>query len=369
MKRLIAVLLSLSLAGCAAQVKTPAPAEAPPAETPSPVYTDWSKLTPYEPVREVFSRHAGYRTDGVFEPRSDYGVLLPYIGAHSVMEQYVIDALPIYGLVTDKGELVSDPVYSGVDFRDGFLLLYRGDPSVGTDGDKYSAGPFFLTLAAADGHWAHKPSDSYYVESISGLLMTAARDGSLDLWNADGESVAHFDRALFTPFFGEAFVWGEEGGPFVNFADSRTGYVVSYLVNEEYVDDGVRLYLDLVNGNVLTEPPDGYPAELDYASLAEESPEPPEVENCSYYDPVTDEVTGETYFYGYLHNDGEGTGGYVLFDRTGKLLLDNAGMMPFEGRAIVRAGLCSTLEDGFFCFRSLADNSLVFRYRMRVNSD
>ncbi len=365
MKKLIATLLVLSLAGCAARAEPPAPA----AEEPSPVYTDWSKLTPYEPLREVYTYHAGYRVDGGFEPRGDYGVLLPYIGKYSAMEQYVIDALPFYGLVTDKGELVSEPVYAGINFYDGFLMLYRGDPEGAGGGDTYAGGRFARTLAASDGRWAHELTDSYYAASGFGLLLTAAQDGSLALWNADGEVVMRFDGARFEPFLGEGFVWGREGGPFIELVDDKVGYVRSYLVNGEYRENAVCLYLDLADGAVLTEPPAGYPREIDYEALEAAYPEPPAVEGCNYLDRILDPITGETYYYGYYCDGGEENGSFALFDGAGTLLVDNADLSRFEASITVRGGLCSTIEDGFFCYRALADNELAFRRFMRTNSD
>ena len=360
MKRLLAMLPLLILIGCAAPA---GPEAAPPVdvepETGSPVYTDWSKLTPYEPPQPVYTFHAGYRADGAFEPRDDYGALLPYIGRYSTMERYVIDYLPLFGLVTGKGELVSDPVYMGARFLDGFLLLDR----------ETSGGTLSRTLAAADGRWAHELGDSRYLRSGFGLLMTVTSGGDLDLWNADGEAVAHFDSALFTSRFGEDLNWGEEGGPFIDWVDDKVGYAVSYRVNGEYQDEGVRLYLDFSSGAVTDVPPKGYGAEIDYAAIMSDAPEPPAVEDSIYLDPIADQVTGETYFYGYCRGGGDADGRYALFDGEGRLLIENCDLMRFEQSLIVRAGLCSIVEDGCFCFRSLTGGALVFRYPMRTNSD
>lgn len=370
MKRLIAALLPLLiLAGCAAPV---GPDAAPPAgvkpetvspagvepEAVSPVYTDWSKLTPYEPPQAVYTLHAGYRADGAFEPRGDYGALLPYIGRYSTMERYVIDYLPLFGLVTDTGELVSDAVYTGARFFDGFLLLYR----------ETSGGTLSCTLTAADGRWARELGDSRYVNSGCGLLMTVT-SGGLDLWNTNGEAVAHFDGALFTSRFGEELNWGGEGGPFVDWVDDKLGYGTTYLIGGEFQDDGIPFYLDFSSGAVTDVPPEGCAPEIDYSAIAGDAPEPPAVEGCNYLDPITDPVTGETYFYGYYRDGEDGEGRYALFDGAGRLLIENCELTRFEQSVIVRAGLCSTVEDGCFCFRSLAGGALVFRYPMRTNSD
>lgn len=368
MKKLIAAWLLplLLLAGCAPQAET---SVVQPDDTGSPVYTDWSKLTPYEPQSPVYTYHAGYCGADRFQPRDDYGALLPYIGRYASMEQYVIDTLPFYGLVTSSGELVSDPVYARINFFDDFFILYRGDPEGVSGGDSYSGGAFSRTLAAADGRWAHELTDSYYVSSGKGLLLTATADGSLDLWNSDGEVTTHFDSSLFTPWFGEDLDWGTEGGPFIDWTDDKVGYAVSYFANGEYLDQGVRLYLDFTDGTVTDTPPAGYSAEIDYEAISANMPDPPEVKGCQYLESVIDPVTGETYFCGYYRSGENGDGNYALFDKEGRLLTENCDLTRFETSVIVRAGLCSTIEDGCFCFRSLADNTLVFRCQMQTNTD
>ena len=44
--------------------------------------------------------------------------LLAYIGTNSILEQYIVDKMPLYGLVTDKGELVTEPIYTDISFLD-----------------------------------------------------------------------------------------------------------------------------------------------------------------------------------------------------------------------------------------------------------
>ena len=361
---LLIVFFLLALAGCGVQTE---PALEP--EAASPVYTDWSKLTPYEPFQQIYTYHTGYRTDGILEARDDYGALLPYIGKYSTMEQYVIDALPFYGLVTDKGELVSDPIYARIVFYGDFLLLYRADPEGNSGGDTYAGGAFSRALAAPDGSWVHELPGSYYVGNGCGLLLTSTSDGSLDLWNADGDIVMHFDATLFASKLGENFTWGNEGGPFVDWVDDKVGYVVSYNVNGEYVEQGVRLYLDFRNGIVTDTPPEDYPVEIDYSALSDNIPELPEVDGCHYLEPVTDFVSGETYFYGYIRNSESETSVCTLFDCNGNSLVENIDLARFEASPVVRSGLCATVENGCFCFRSVTNNELVFSYAMQTNSD
>lgn len=377
----IALALLLLLTACAApevpaeppELETPETVEMPEAPPPAgpAVYTDWSRLAPYEPPEPVYTLHPGYRAAGPLEARGDYGVLLPYIGKYASMEAYVIDALPLFGLVTDRGALVTGPVYSGVNFSEDFLVLYQGDPQGTAGGDAYDGGTFSRTVAAADGRWVHPlPEGCYYVGSGQGLLVTADASGGLDLWNTEGEIITHFDGALFSPWFGEHFLWGEEGGPWLEWTDSRVGYARTCQVDGEYRDEGVRLYLDFASGAVTDAPPEGYPAEIDYEALYSARPQAPEVEGCDYLDSITDLVTGETYFYGYRRG-GEGEEpAHPLFDSRGEVLVEAFGYLgSFETGPVLRGGLYAAIEEDCFCLRRIADGELVFRYVMRTNTD
>ena len=395
MKKLIAALLLLTLVGCGMKPETPSMTETPAAteapavtetpvvteasleteapvetEPPSPVYTDWSKLTPYEPGKPIFTLHPGYVGAGELEARDDYGVLLPYIGAYASMERYVISALPLYGLVTDKGEIVTDPVYSDINFYEDCLVLYRGDPQGVGGGDTYFHGPFSRTLAAPDGHWVHELPEGYFVGNSQGKIVTAGTDGSLEIWNSEGEVTARFEGEIFNELFGEGFYWGEEGGPFLDWTDDRVGYAISYVVKGQYREEPLRAYLDLAAGTVSVTPPEGYPEEIDYDALSrarsETMPVPPTVDGCRSLSPITDRVTGEVYYSGYnRHLDS-----HALYDGAGNRLLENADLTwPFEAAHFLGAGLYAVLEDGCFCFLSLADGTTVFRYPMRTNSD
>jgi len=382
-KRMLTALLLLTLAGCGAKPEVPAVTETPAAteaplvteapvetETPSPVYTDWSKLTPYEPGKPIYTLHQGYVGPDAPEARDDYGVLLPYIGTVASKEWYMIPALPLYGLVTDKGEVVTDPVYSDINFYEDCLVLYRGDPQGVGGGDTYFHGPFSRTLAAPDGHWVRELPEGYFVGNSLGMIVTAGTDGSLEIWNSEGEVTARFDGEAFNGLFGKGFYWGDEGGPFLTWADDRVGYAISYVVKGQYREEPLRVYLDLAAGTVSDTPPEGYPAEPDYDALSrarsETRPVPPTVDGCRSLSPITDRVTGEVYYSGYnRHLDS-----HALYDGAGNRLLENADLTwPFETAHILGAGLYAVLEDGCFCFLSLADGTTVFRYPMRTNSD
>lgn len=366
MKKPIPALLALLLllTGC----RSPAPVQATPTPEPtptplSPVYTDWSKLTPYEPTPPLYTLHPGYHAGGL-EARDDYGTLLPYIGKYSGMDRYVIDKLPLWGLVNDKGELVCGPVYARVSCFDDFLLLRRGDPAHYDPENSYSDGRFSLTLAAPDGSWAHDFKGTC-LGAGHGIALTADLERNLTIWNREGEVAALFDASLFTSRLGEDFSWysGLDYGVRVDWTDAKVGYVLP-----AFADDPVRLYLDFTTGAVLDAPPPGYGVEIDYEAQESEQPTPPEIEGCKYPQPITDPMTGKTYYY--AHYWGE-RGETALFDGEGRLLVADCGMGDFieVAQTIVRGGLCSTLEDDCFCYRSLRDGSLVFRYPMGTNSD
>jgi hypothetical protein len=376
LKKLLAVLLIaalLMLSGCAVQpVPTPEPTPEltpTPTEEPfSPVWTDWSKLEPYEAVTPVYTLHDGYCADGPFQARSDYGNLLVYIGKYASMEMYVEPYLPFYGLVTDRGELVTDPVYAEVHFYDGFIVLYKGDPEGTSGGDTFNGGTFDRTVISADGSWVLDLGDEYFVGCSGGLLTTAKADGTLIIWNADCETVARFDGTLFREAFGDGFIWGDmdRGGPYVNWTRDGIGYAEKY---DPSSGGRVMLYLDISKCSVSDTPPAGMPEEYDWSWNYEEEPEPPVVEGCSYLDTLKDEVTGTHWYYGYYRKKPGWQGHYALFDSDGKLLLQFGEWMEVFSYPRIRAGLISSDEDGYWCYRTIPDGDLVFRYFMRTNTD
>ena len=110
MKRLCltALALALLLSGC----KSAPAQESPAAESLSPVYADWSHLTPYEAPQEVYTRRYEDFND-TLTPRDDYGPLLPFQGASLIRHEYGFDdPYTLYGLATLEGEVIVDPVYT-----------------------------------------------------------------------------------------------------------------------------------------------------------------------------------------------------------------------------------------------------------------
>lgn len=376
LKKLFALILIaalLTLAGCTVQ-PAPTPTQEPeptPTPTPfSPVWTDWSKLEPYEPVTALYTFHAGYCGDGELQARDDYGPLLVYIGKYATMEMYVEPVEPFYGLITDKGELVTDPVYSDIYIYDDFLMLYRGDPDGVSGGDTFAGGTFDRTVAAPDGSWVLELDDEFYVGCDSGLLTTAKADGTLIVRNASCEIVAVFDGALFAEQFGDSFTWGEEGGPYIYWTKDGIGYADAYSLS---TGARVQLYLDISEESVSDAPPEGMPEEFDWSWYGADEPEQPVVEGCSYLDTIKDYVTGTYYYYGYYREKPGRPGRNALFDRDGELIcyrdsLNYPYAYMFEYPRIC-AGLISSIENDCWCYREIDGGELVFRYPMRTNSD
>lgn len=205
MKKLTVSLLALllTLTACTrptAQVTpTPEPAETP-ADTWSPVYADWSKLTPYETKKPVYTRrYAGY-TDRLI-PADDYGLLLPYAGqavtATAEWSYYhgIYDTYYRYGLVTLTGEVVTDPVFADVSelvLRDGAGVPLADTGAmvltkvfVGEEGEPKA----LSAIAARDGSWCTDFLYEYDWEMGLGLDKT----GQVLPLRKAGEKIALLD--------------------------------------------------------------------------------------------------------------------------------------------------------------------------------
>jgi len=109
-------------------------------------------------------------------PRDDYGTLIPYAG------QRLADDWPsltgcLYGLMTETGIAVTDPVFSGAArasyYKGGWmytlplLLLRQGDPTA----ESWSQGR--TAVCAADGSWCTEFSYELTASSQDGLLLFA----------------------------------------------------------------------------------------------------------------------------------------------------------------------------------------------------
>ena len=360
-RRVLPLVLALCLlTGCGAAVPGS------PAEAVSPVYTDWSKLEPYQPSTGTYTLFEPYSGSGTLLPRDDYGPLLPYVGTVAEVDNYIVDKLPLYGLVTADGRVVTDPVYADIQAQSDFLVLYRGAEDGTSGSDTWAGGTYHRTLAAPDGSWVREFDGYLTGDANAGLIVSCTADGSLTFWNTDGEIAAQIPGERFQPWFSPDFEWGGEGGPWLYWPDTRMAYVNACDFN---TGRDLRLYLDLETGTVADTVPAGYPPEPDYDSLYSWT-EPPEFPGYNYLDVITDDVTGKVYYFGHFCGEDESSSGYRLLDADGSVLQEHCDLTALGvWQPIVRAGLVSTIEDGCFCYRSLADRSLVFRYPVRTNSD
>ncbi|SBW11437.1 exported hypothetical protein [uncultured Eubacteriales bacterium] len=122
-KALMLLLTTCLLLGTGSQTR-PEPSISSVPDDPT-VRTDWSQLTPYEPAKPLYTRRYAESTDTLI-PADDYGPLIPYLG--DVAGRLSGDGYSggRYGLMTLKGEIVTDPVFSDV-WR-GYPYLWGADP-------------------------------------------------------------------------------------------------------------------------------------------------------------------------------------------------------------------------------------------------
>lgn len=369
MKKLLAVWTALTLlgltAGCAA-----APEAAP--EPPSPVYTDWSQLTPYVPTEPVCTRFEPYSGGESLQAREDYGPLLPYVGAYPDTESYM-GPLPLLGLVTAQGALVTDPIYADVhmvtdgDGRGLFLILARGRLLGVTEDGSYPYGNFTYTVAAPDGSWVREFSGggSYFLLSGTELAL-ACDDGSATVLFLDGETEAYFPREALEPYLGQDFQWTWDGGPSL---DCRDGFLCVWRYDENDPEgDHIACYLDVDTGAVSDRPP---AVPRDSTGLIMEPP--PEDNPPAGYDRqtvLTDPVTGRSYRYAGWYGDPGGD----LLDADGNLLREGCqlsylvlGVGPGSS-PWVWGDRIACEEDGFFCYYDL-EGRLIFRCFVETNDD
>ena len=94
--------------------------------------------------------------------------------------------------------------------------------------------------------------------------------------------------------------------------------------------------------------------------------DPPAVEGYGFLDTFTDPITGFTFYFGYNQNEKR----YNLLDDTTAVVWEDCDLIDAGVYApYIRAGLFSTLEDGFFCYRTVDTGTPVFRWPIRTNSD
>ena len=372
MKRLTISLLALILlTGCASPALEPIPDSKPV----SPVYTDWSKLTPYEPVKEQYTYADTYRDDGILQPSGDYDFLLPYVGSYLDTASYM-GPLTTLGLVTADGRLVTPPVYAEIErVKDWqtqtyapFLLLYRGEVTGRYENEwgSWVVGDFNLTVAAPDGNWARELPPCYGGgQLLSGdRLALALTDGSVLILNTDGSTAMSFPASALELYLGKGFTWQWDGGPSLDWVNN-VGRVWKY--DENSPDNShFACWLDPDTGAVTADPPPGFvEPEYDY----QEGPELafPGYKNCTT---LTDPVTGKLYCHG-TRTDGSNIRN--LLDEQGQIIRKNC-ELPYPvmgigwGSPWVWDDRIACSEDGVFCYYDL-NGTCVFRRTIQRNLD
>ena len=281
MRRILpALLLALGLlAGCSApggssaQSASSQPQGAQSASSPQTggdnvkVQTDWSVLEGDEELPPaVVNRWYDRYTDHLI-PRDDYGTLLPFAGARVILQPLegeipdpdYIASSSLYGLMTQEGTVVMDPVCTAV-YRVPYtsdtgesaslpvLALEKGDGERGAPGSGS-----LLALAAADGSWctdfvywgcAASPT-AILAGGETGLELLAPRTGEavkewswnqLGLESGDGVPWFTGDAYSTVQWTGDRFFLGcfGENGDTARFLDPMTGEVTTSSARDWY---------------------------------------------------------------------------------------------------------------------------------------
>ena len=331
------------------------------------VRADWSALTPYAAEQMSYSYFSSYSgKDGLF-PDENYGPLLPYIGAEMSISGYVLDVIPLYGLVTTDGRVVTDPIYSEVLTDYGpFLLLYRASET-----DLRTQ----VTIAAPDGSWTRDAGDWREFIPIDNpkrpQLAVSQADGSVLILDADGSIAAEFDRETLAPFLGEEYEWGD---PIIGYIEGcALNYEHGALTAAFYDEDSpwgnywrYECFLDPESGSVTDRPPARWTPDNDWDYAY-----PPEFPGYCYPEEVVDLTDGTLYYAAYpecAELDGDWT--LDLLDEDGEPLIENClTSSALQWRPFAGAGMLGVVKDGAFSYTNIQTGETVFRYPLRANSD
>ena len=331
------------------------------------IRADWSALTPYVAEKNAYTYFSPYSGKGDLLPGKNYGPLLPYIGAEVSLSGYVMDVIPLYGLVTTNGQIVTAPVYTEVLTSYGpFLLLYRASET-----DIHSR----VTIAAPDGSWVRDAGDWREFIPFGGTdnprLAVSQGDGSVTILDADGNVTAEFSRDMLAPYLGEDYLWGD---PVIGYIEGcalsfEGGYLAAAFYDEESAWGNYWRYecfMDPDNGYVTGEAPSGWRPDdsWDYEN-------PPEIAGYCYPEEVEDLTRGDIYYAAYPDRaelDGNWT--LDLLDEEGTLLMENCmTSSALQWRPVVADGMIGVVKDGAFTYTDIDTGDVTFRYPLRTNSD
>lgn len=331
------------------------------------VRADWAALTPYVAQKTTYSYFSPYSGKDDLSPNENYGPLLPYIGAEMSLSGYVMDVIPLYGLVTADGRIVTDPIYTQILTDYGpFLLLYRASET-----DIHTR----VTIAAPDGRWTHDAGEWREFIPLDDLehpqLAVSQSDGSVFILDADGVVTAEFSRETLVPFLGEDYQWG----------DPIIGYITGCALNYEHGSLTAAFYdeespwgnywryecfLDPETGAASDLPPANWTPDNDW-----DYENPPEFVGYCYPEEVVDLTNGTLYYAAYpdcAELDGDWT--LDLLNEDGEILVENCmTSSQLQWRPFAADGMLGVVKDGAFSYTDIETGETAFLYPLRTNSD
>lgn len=158
------------------------------------VKTDYSGLTPYKPLEEKYTR----LKDGAIPDLapSDYGKLIPYIG-ETMYSAGGYNVIRKYGLMTESGMIVTDPVYSRVyqgHYYDYSTYTGKNVPTYSLtkipdtiNEDKPWESEIFA-VCAEDGSWVtpFAYTNTFYTENVI-MLVRSNENNDIDVMDYSGK--------------------------------------------------------------------------------------------------------------------------------------------------------------------------------------
>jgi hypothetical protein len=181
-------------------------------ETPNDIKTDWdsgvktdySGLTDYKPPREIYTRLSDGPLDEL-QPSDHYGKLLPYIGETMYISEAMYSgpysAMFEYGLMTEEGMIVTDPLYSNI--YHGYYYSHDGVsksmpayhleimPESVDEEDPWSSVKH--AVCALDGSWItpFDYSDVFFTDQVI-LLVRDREKNDIDVMDYSGNLMYNF---------------------------------------------------------------------------------------------------------------------------------------------------------------------------------
>ncbi|MCR5485702.1 MAG: WG repeat-containing protein [Clostridiales bacterium] len=194
----ITALILLLLAGCVGNVDDPAKKTSKTDKGDGSLYFELDKLPKLEPYNNKAVKRVNNEYTDKLKPGKNYGTLVPYVGKYkkySSNEASYSSETALYGLATEDGRIVVDPVYAYVgkiEFKDGSYVLRL--PYYGTNEEEYGED---FTVAAADGSWALDfNGDSYCTVGDDMIVVEEydADEAKMSYYDKNGKLISSFSK-------------------------------------------------------------------------------------------------------------------------------------------------------------------------------